>query len=397
MKQIIILVGLPARGKSFISNKLCKYLNWINIKTKIFNVGEFRRKKYNFIDSSFFDSNNDLYNELRKNLTIELYKKLLSWINLDNNTIAIFDATNCSNEKRQLLHSLTPDYINLLFIESICDIPQIINKNILIKENSGDYNNTSLSFYKDFIYRIELYKKVYNSINESESLRFIKVYNINKKLLLNLNNKITEYDKIIINNLLNININRKTIYLSRHGESLYNLKNKIGGNSDLSEKGLNYAKSLSNYIKKNIDEPYVLYCSTLLRTINTSKEISNNYQVCKCLDEINAGICEHKTYKEIERLYPMDYIERKKDKLNYRYPSGESYIDLITRLKDFVGNIEHSDKPVIIIGHQAILRVIYGYLMGINIEEIPHIDVPLNTLIKCTPNTYNYTNNYIKF
>ena len=42
---------------SFISNKICKYFNWININTKIFNVGELRRQKYNFIDSSFFDSN----------------------------------------------------------------------------------------------------------------------------------------------------------------------------------------------------------------------------------------------------------------------------------------------------------------------------------------------------
>ena len=52
MKLIIILVGLPAR-KSFISNKLCKYLNWCNIKTKIFNVGKLRREKYNFNDSTF--------------------------------------------------------------------------------------------------------------------------------------------------------------------------------------------------------------------------------------------------------------------------------------------------------------------------------------------------------
>ena len=50
MKQIIIMVGLPARGKSFISNKLLKYLNWSNIKTKIFNVGNYRRAKYKFYD-----------------------------------------------------------------------------------------------------------------------------------------------------------------------------------------------------------------------------------------------------------------------------------------------------------------------------------------------------------
>ena len=398
MKQIIILVGLPARGKSFISNKLCKYLNWINIKTKIFNVGELRRQKYNFIDSSFFDSNNKLYNQLRNNLTIELYNKLLEWISKDNNNnIAIFDATNCSKEKRKLLFSLTPKDINLLFIESICDIDEIINKNISIKQNSGDYNNTTLSFYKDFLYRIELYKKVYKSIDENENLRFIKIYNINKQLVLNLNNQITKYDKIIINNLLNININRKKIYLSRHGESQYNLINKIGGNSDLSDNGLNYAKLLSNYIKTNINEKYLLYCSTLIRTINTAKQINNNYEVYKCLDEINAGICEHKTYKEIELLYPDDFEKRKKDKLNYRYPSGESYIDLINRLKELIFNIEHTENAVIIIAHQATLRVIYGYLMGINIEEIPHIEMPLNTLIECTPNTYNYTKKYIRF
>ena len=149
MKQIIILVGLPARGKSFISNKLYKYFNWINVNTKIFNVGELRRQKYNFIDSSFFDSNNQIYNKLRLELTLELYNELLDWINKENNDVAIFDATNCSFEKRKLLCDLTPKNINLLFIESICNIPDIINKNILIKQNSGDYTNTNISFYKD--------------------------------------------------------------------------------------------------------------------------------------------------------------------------------------------------------------------------------------------------------
>ena len=82
--------------------------------------------------------------------------------------------------------------------------------------------------------------------------------------------------------------------------------------------------------------------------------------------------------------------------MNYRYPSGESYIDLIERLKDFVYNIENNDKIVIIIGHQAILRIIYGYLMGININEIPHINMPLHTLIELTPDTYNFSEKYIQ-
>lgn len=396
MKLIIILVGLPARGKSFISNKLNKYLNWCNIKTKIFNVGELRRQKYEFENSYFFDSSNTELNKIRLNISLELYDKLLEWILLDDNDIAIFDATNSDKNKRKLLYEKTPKDIKILYIESICNDEKIIEKNIKLKKYSNDYKNNDIDYYKDFKSRINLYNNVYETIEKEEKIDFIKILNINEQIILNLNKHIYDYSKIIINNLLNININRKKIYLSRHGQSLYNLNNLIGGNSDLSEDGLLYAKKLSNFIKKNI-ENYEVFCSTLIRTINTAKEITANYKKYKCLDEINAGVCENKTYEEIKEIYPLEYENRKKDKLNYRYPSGESYIDLIERLKDFVYNIENNDNDIIIIGHQAILRIIYGYLMNINIDEIPHIDMPLHTLIELTPNTYNFSKKYINF
>ncbi|XP_074927399.1 6-phosphofructo-2-kinase/fructose-2,6-bisphosphatase 1 [Chelonoidis abingdonii] len=41
---MVILVGLPARGKTYISKKLTHYLNWIGIPTKVFNVGQYRRE-----------------------------------------------------------------------------------------------------------------------------------------------------------------------------------------------------------------------------------------------------------------------------------------------------------------------------------------------------------------
>ena len=31
---IIVLVGLPARGKTYIARKLTRYLNWVGIDTK---------------------------------------------------------------------------------------------------------------------------------------------------------------------------------------------------------------------------------------------------------------------------------------------------------------------------------------------------------------------------
>ena len=396
MKQIIIMVGLPARGKSFISNKLLKYLNWSNIKTKIFNVGNYRRIKYKFYDSTFFDNNIKENKNIRNELATELYTELLEWIQEDNNIVAIFDATNTSIERRKLLYEKTPKNINLLYVETICDIESIIKKNILLKSNSDDYKNIEKEIaYKDFEKRIKFYENVYNEIEKDENIRYIKIININEQFILNLNNKVTLYDKIIINNLLNTNINRKKIYLTRHGESLYNLENKIGGNSNLSKQGQLYSEKLSSYVYDNI-ENYKVYCSTLIRTINTAKKITEDINICKCLDEINAGICEHKTFEEVEKEYPEEFNKRKYNKLNYRYPSGESYIDLIDRLRTFVYDIENNSNIVIIVAHQAILRVIYGFYMGINIEDIPHINIPLHTIIELDPNTYNYKDKYIK-
>lgn len=40
---MIVMVGLPARGKSYITKKITRYLNWLQHDTKIFNVGERRR------------------------------------------------------------------------------------------------------------------------------------------------------------------------------------------------------------------------------------------------------------------------------------------------------------------------------------------------------------------
>ncbi|KAF2711227.1 bifunctional 6-phosphofructo-2-kinase/fructose-2,6-bisphosphate 2-phosphatase [Pleomassaria siparia CBS 279.74] len=42
-KLVIVMVGLPARGKSYITKKMTRYLNWLQHDTKIFNVGEKRR------------------------------------------------------------------------------------------------------------------------------------------------------------------------------------------------------------------------------------------------------------------------------------------------------------------------------------------------------------------
>ncbi|XP_062598291.1 6-phosphofructo-2-kinase/fructose-2,6-bisphosphatase 3-like isoform X5 [Saccostrea cucullata] len=55
---VISMVGLPARGKTYMSKKLTRYLNWIGIKTKAFNVGEYRREVCTDCSHDFFRADN---------------------------------------------------------------------------------------------------------------------------------------------------------------------------------------------------------------------------------------------------------------------------------------------------------------------------------------------------
>jgi len=43
-KLLVVMVGLPARGKSYISKMLVRYLCWTRTTVKVFNVGDYRRK-----------------------------------------------------------------------------------------------------------------------------------------------------------------------------------------------------------------------------------------------------------------------------------------------------------------------------------------------------------------
>ena len=44
-------------------------------------------------------------------------------------------------------------------------------------------------------------------------------------------------------------IEQRTVFITRHGESINNLYGKIGGNSGLSQRGQNYARALGDFVR----------------------------------------------------------------------------------------------------------------------------------------------------
>lgn len=60
------------------------------------------------------------------------------------------------------------------------------------------------------------------------------------------------------------------------------------------------------------------------------------YVEWRSLREIEVGVCDGLSYDQVKESFPNEYKAREQDKLRYRYPRGESYMDIISRLESVI-------------------------------------------------------------
>ncbi|RUP44499.1 6-phosphofructo-2-kinase-domain-containing protein [Jimgerdemannia flammicorona] len=274
----------PTTNRSSLSTSfpVCRYLTWLGITTKVFNVGNYRRKLHGANQPhTFFDPHNPAGAQSRREAASEALKDMLRWFDEEAGIVAIYDATNSTRERRSwLLEECGRADVQVLFIESVCQDENLILTNIKeVKLSSPDYANMDPDkAAEDFKARIEHYQEQYETITEG-GLTYIKLINVG----------------------------------SQHGESTHNLEGKIGGDSYLSPRGEAYAKALPKLIKENLaGQNLTVWTSTLRRTIQTGQGLPYTKLQWKELDELDAG-----------EKYPEDFANRDEDKFNYRYRGGE--------------------------------------------------------------------------
>jgi len=458
-KHVIVMGGLPARGKTHMARRLARYLAFFHgARTKVFNVGEYRRRhmKVSQCNSDFFDHKVEKNKQLRASFAKMAMDDMIHFLyedhaqqqiikvesmenmavteqaqnhhhhdNGNNNTsvqkgvdsgkVAFFDATNTTKARRKWICSQLEGLpLKIIFIESICTDETTIEKNIWdAKVTLPDYEHLRKKrdkAYADFKQRIANYEKVYQKVDE-DNLSWVKLINNGQKVVINrihgfLPMKMVQF-------LTNIHAFPHSFFLSRHGQSEYNKFLKIGGDSGLTELGEQYALDLAKFAEERVcvdeetGQPKAarLWTSSLVRTVQTARHISHpkikdpetgrdgwiqmDHRIYRNLDELYAGVCDGMTYEEIEQMYPEDFKRRNEDKFNYRYPRGESYLDILSRLDPLVMEMESYREPLLIVGHQAVLRLLYGYFTGKKREDCPRLSIPLNTVIKLTPRTYD--------
>ncbi|CAF1199506.1 unnamed protein product [Rotaria sordida] len=388
---VIAMCGLPARGKTYISKKLARYLQWIGIKTKVFNVGEYRRDAVKFYaDKDFFDPDNTEAVAVRNLCAQQALEDMCNYLAYDGE-VAIFDATNTTRERRQNIYEYCTQTFcfRVFFVESICDSSEIIESNIReVKSKSPDYKDvTAEEAVSDFLSRIQQYERRYETINDKSerNYSFIKIFNCGERFLVH---KIGGHmQSRVVYFLMNIHILPRTIYLTRHGESTLNQQYRLGGDPPLSTNGKLFAEALAEYMANENIPDLIVWTSQMQRCVQTAAKINAPKEQWKALNEINAGICEGLTYMEMAERFPDELAARDQSKFYYRYPGGESYQDLVARLEPVIMELERAEN-VLVICHQAVARCILGYFLNKDADDLPYTEVPLHTIIKLTPVAY---------
>ncbi|KAK2915390.1 hypothetical protein Q8A73_005984 [Channa argus] len=389
---VIVMIGLPARGKTYMAKKLTRYLNWIGVPTKVFNLGVYRREAVRSYKSyDFFRHDNEEAMKIRKQCALVALQDVKAYLTEEGGQIAVFDATNTTRERRDLIQAFVKENaFKVFFVESVCDDPEVIAANILeVKVSSPDYPERHRErVMDDFLKRIECYKVTYQPLDPDDydkDLSFIKVMNVGRRFLVN---RVQDYiQSKIVYYLMNIDVHSHSIYLCRHGESNHNVEGRIGGDSELSSRGKQFTHALRDFIEEHKLSDVKVWTSQLRRTIQTAEELGLPYEQWKILNEIDAGVCEEMTYEMIQKTFPEEFALRDQDKYHYRYPGGESYQDLVQRLEPVIMELERQGN-VLVICHQAVMRCLLAYFLDKSAEDLPYMKCPLHTVLKLTPVAY---------
>ncbi|XP_053169891.1 6-phosphofructo-2-kinase/fructose-2,6-bisphosphatase 3 isoform X3 [Scomber japonicus] len=389
---VIVMVGLPARGKTYMSKKLTRYLNWIGMPTKVFNVGEYRREAVkNYSSFDFFKPDNECAVKIRQQCALAALRDVKSYLKDEGGQVAVFDATNTTRERREMILKFgSENAFKVFFIESVCDDPSVIASNIMeVKVSCPDYRDCNKTdAMLDFQRRIECYKASYQPLDPDQhdrELSFIKVIDVGRRYLVN---RIQDHiQSKIVYYLMNIHVQPRTIYLCRHGESTDNLEGRLGGDAGLSPHGKQFSAALARFVEEQQMNDLKVWTSQLCRSIQTVEHLGVPYEQWKALNEIDAGVCEEMTYDEVKEKFPEEFLLRDEDKYYYRYPAGESYQDLVQRLESVIMELERQEN-VLVICHQAVMRCLLAYFLDKSADEMPYLKCPLHTVLKLTPVAY---------
>eukprot|EP00658_Telonema_sp_P-2_P059754 TRINITY_DN48885_c0_g1_i2.p1 TRINITY_DN48885_c0_g1~~TRINITY_DN48885_c0_g1_i2.p1 ORF type:complete len:540 (-),score=116.48 TRINITY_DN48885_c0_g1_i2:266-1885(-) len=401
-KLVVVMVGLPARGKSFIGRKVCRFLVWLGHKTRVFNVGEYRRElEQDYVGAEFFDPNNQQASDRRHRAADLALTDLIGWLK-GGGQVALFDATNSTQDRRDWIVQRVHEHkFQVMFLESYCNDKKILENNITKhKIKSADYCHMEVQdAIRDFRVRLQHYEDQYETITRTDH-SWVKIVNAGDQLVVN---NIRGYiPGRLVSFLTNVHTSPRALYLvccdpadrvqtaSRWVEGF---KGRLGGDSDLDPDSQQVALRLGGFMSKElpfeVHSRVAVWCSTSKRSVEMASAIGRTYMTWHALDELDYGICDGLTPAELGTKLQAGWAERRAvDTLHWRFPRGESVVDVINRLEPIFVECERQKQPVVIVSHVTPMQILLNFFGDGSPASSPDIAVPYGHVLKLLPHCY---------
>ncbi|CAG8456826.1 15647_t:CDS:10 [Acaulospora colombiana] len=307
------------------------YLRWLGVSTKVFSLGNYRRKVLGTASNlppGFFSPGNKESAKVRHEIAVECLNSMIEWLKDEGGQVGIFDASNTTEERRKGVHDI------------------LIAHGIQV---SGRMTDDAMHRYIGWDPE-EAVKDYWTgeSYNETSS-----------KADADLIPSGIQYAHKLKNFLLSLREKEKK-------------ERKEQGWSD-DERTLTIWTSARQ---------------SSVQMVKPFKEGGYSVKQRTLLAELNLGEIDSLTDEEIKKKFPEEYERHQKDMYHHRYPMAESYHDLAVRLESTILELEHERNDVLIIAHETVLKCLYAYLFDRPEDEIPRIVIPRNYLIEIIPSAY---------
>ena len=160
-----------------------------------------------------------------------------------------------------------------------------------------------------------------------------------------------------------------TLYFVRHGQTIWNVENKICGATDIALTDLGHQQAIETgkkILKEGIQADEILH-SPLVRAAETARHIS----------EVT-GIPARMEPRLIEQNFgkwestPRDGADFRKAKEQFlsRFEGGESMLQVAQRIYNLLDDLKaEKDKTYILVAHNGIARVVQSYFYEMTNEE----------------------------
>lgn len=171
---------------------------------------------------------------------------------------------------------------------------------------------------------------------------------------------------------------RMKIYFVRHGESQWNVENRLQGSDDssLTEKGIRDSQKLRKYLEDSAIVFDQLYSSDSKRCLDTAKIINgrNKLEIKKekALKEMNVGSWQGMTWEEIKKNEPIayDYYWHQPDLYKARN-GGEDFYAVEKRAVAFIKQLSQrkENQNILIVSHGVLIKSIVNFYKNRSVSE----------------------------